>query len=108
MNKPYIAVAASLDDEHLWDDHFGEAPCYHIFDVHGQLIEKRANPYWTGEQGIHTGPKRITAILPDCGVFIARHMGKGKDVLAQEFGVRPFITAEEDILSAVDGYLTHN
>ncbi len=105
MKKAYIAVAASLDDEHLWDDHFGEAPRYHIFNTAGELIERRTNPYWKAEEEFHTGPQRITELLPECGVFLARHFGAGLNSLHQKFGVTPVITLEVDILSAIDRYL---
>lgn len=106
--KPYLAVAADNDQVHVWDDHFGEAPLFYVFDADGRLVETRANPYWDAEHehGQHTGQQRMMMLLPDCGVFIARHMGNGQRVLEGRHGVEPFITTETTILGAVQAYLS--
>lgn len=107
-DKPYLAVAADSDHVHVWDDHFGEAPLFYVFDAEGGLVETRANPFWAQEHehGQHTGQQRMMALLPDCGVFIARHMGNGQRFLQGRHGVEPFITTETTIVSAMQAYLS--
>jgi hypothetical protein len=102
MNDKYIAVAVGPDEDLLWDDHFGEAPCYLIYTRDGQLAERRANPYWRPDEEFHTGPAKIVALLADCDVFVARHMGNGVQVLRQVYGVSPFITNETRPQAALD------
>jgi len=103
--KPYIAVSVAQNEEKLWDDHFGEAPYFHIYNRHGQLIEKRDNPYWHEDHDVHTGPKKMADLLPECGVFIARAMGEGQKILPKKFGVQPFITTETTVQAALQAYL---
>jgi len=103
--KPYIAISVNEDGESLWDDHFGEAPRFLLYNRDGQLVESRDNPYWQDDHDIHTGPKKMVDLLPECGVFIAREMGRGQNALPAKFGVQPFITTETTVRGAVDHYL---
>jgi predicted Fe-Mo cluster-binding NifX family protein len=103
--KPYIAIPVNEDGESLWDDHFGEAPRFHLYDHDGHFVEKRDNPHWQEDHDVHTGPKKMTELLPECGVFIARAMGNGQKILPTKFGVQPHITTETTVQGAVAGYL---
>lgn len=104
--KRYLAVAVDADEVTVWDDHFGEAPRFHLYDPHGQFVEARDNPYWQEGHDSHAGPKRIVELLPECGVFIGREMGNGQKILPTKFGVQPFITTKTTVREALDHYLS--
>jgi predicted Fe-Mo cluster-binding NifX family protein len=104
-NKAYIAVPVDKDGVTVWDDHFGEAPQFYIYDRGGALVTQRANPHWQDDHDFHTGPARMVDLLPECGVFIARHMGNGRHVLAERFGVQSTITTETTVEAALRAYL---
>ena len=103
--KPYIAVPVAEDGESLWDDHFGEAPRFHLYDRGGQFVEQRDNPYWQDDHDVHTGPQKMVDLLPECGVFIARAMGNGQRILPARYGVQPVITTETTTQGAIERYL---
>ncbi len=99
-----IAIGVDLNGQ-MWEDHFGESPQYALYDQDGNLVETRTNPYGEegGEEKEHGNPAQIVALLPECGVFIARQMGKPEKVI--ELGILPVITAETDPLAALSAYL---
>ncbi len=103
-DRPYIAIA--IDDAgQLWDDHFGEAPYFAIYDRGGILIETRSNPYSPThgtEQKKHGDPQQIIDLLPECGVFIAASMGLPQVV--QSRGIEAVLTTEETPLAALQAY----
>jgi predicted Fe-Mo cluster-binding NifX family protein len=103
--KTLIAVGVDQNQQ-VWDEHFGVAPYYHIYNRSGELVEQRLNPYGpAGDKHKHHGnPALIVELLPECGVFIARSMGK-KQLLAEKMGVTPFITTETESLAALRAFL---
>lgn len=104
-DKHAIAVPVGHDDtDTVWDDHFGEAPRFCIYDATGKLLTIRDNPYWQDEHDSHTGPKRMVELLPECGVFIARHMGRAHTILAEKYGVLPVLTRAIHVQEALTAY----
>lgn len=105
MNKEYIALGVDGDGQ-MWDDHFGMSPQYYIYDRAGALVEKRLNPYGVGgDQDKHHGtPQLIVDLLPECGIFIARHMDQPGKIA--KMGVQLIMTEERDPQAAIAVYLS--
>ena len=99
-------ITVGVDDEgQVWKAHFGMAPWYYLFDRQGELVERRANPY-AREDKHHDDPARIVALLPECGVLIARRMGgQSRRRLAESLGVQPVLSEATDPHQAVQVYL---
>lgn len=104
--KPWIAVAIT-EDNRMWGGHFGMAPYYALYDRQGNLVERRFNPHGAGHaHGHHDDPRRIVALLSDCGVFIGRRMGEAsRRRLVTQMGVEAVLTTERDPQAAVRAYL---
>ncbi|PID84928.1 MAG: hypothetical protein CSB13_10665 [Chloroflexi bacterium] len=102
--KKLIAVGVNLDG-HIWEEHLGMAPQFYIYDLTGRLLEKRPNPYGANVKGSkhHGNPKLIVELLPECGVFIARAMGKAGQL--KDLGINPVITQAPDPDAAVKSFL---
>ena len=102
--RSFIAVAVDEQGQ-VWSGHFGMAPMYFIYDQQGNLRERRSNPYGAcrGEKHQHhDDPRLIVNLLPECGVFIGRRMGEAsRRKLAQNLGVEPVLTQEQDPTEAV-------
>jgi alkylhydroperoxidase/carboxymuconolactone decarboxylase family protein YurZ len=75
--RAFIAVGVGQDGR-VWDANFELSPHYTIYDQAGVLVEKRANPHGVGgtREDQQVNPQLIVDLLPDCGVFIARDVGK--------------------------------
>ena len=100
------AIAVGVNSEgKLWTAHFGMAARYEIFDRRGNLLESRANPHARTDRH-HDDAGQIVALLPECGVFIARRMGnESRRRLAEEFRVEPVLTEATKPHEAVQAYL---
>ena len=98
--KNGIAVGAD-EQGALWEEHFGISPLYHVYDTTGVLMEKRPNPH--ASAGHHGNPSLIIEVLKDCGVWIARTVGKKQE--AEELGIRVSITQAATVEDAVSEYL---
>jgi hypothetical protein len=95
-------IALGIDrNGQMWDDDFGMSPLYYIYDRAGNPVEKRTNPH--AARPHHGNPKLIVDLLPECGVFIARKMGKPG--MLEKLGIRPVITKVKDPLAALAAYL---
>ncbi|NDJ75914.1 MAG: hypothetical protein GYB65_06620 [Chloroflexi bacterium] len=100
-------IAIGIDDQgQVWGGHFGIAPRYAIYDRGGTLVETRVNPYGAGQgqkQQHHDNPQWIVDLLPECGVFIARRMGKPQ--MVEALGIRAVLTAEQTPSAALAAFL---
>ena len=105
--KDKIAVAVK-NDSAMWKGHFGMSPYYRIYDLNGNFLEQRENPFGLGNQKKHhDNPKLIVDLLKDCNIFIAVRMGeKSKSKLVENLGVIPVITKSESPIEAVKEYLS--
>ncbi len=105
MNKR-LAIAVAIDSKNrVWKGAFRTAPWYMIFDQRGEPTEKRRNAY-ADESKRHQPPALFTEILPECSVFITRHMeDESQHRLVKKLSVMPVITEIEDPLQAVQAYL---
>ena len=99
-NVSRIAVGAD-EQGALWEEHFGISPFYHLYDTAGVLMEKRPNPHASG--GHHGNPTLIVELLEECGVWIARTVGRKQE--AEERGIRVIITQATTVDDAVSEYL---
>ena len=107
MNKKLIAIGVE-NERKMWEDHFGEAPYFDIYDMTGSRIETRINPYgeFGDQEKKHGDPQQIIQLLSDCSVFIGCSLGKVAKI--REKGYEAVITTETDPLVALDAYLnTH-
>lgn len=88
----YIAIATNADKS-LWQDHFGIAPHYQIYDHDGTFIEMRVNPHGVGQPNApeHSNPQVIQDMLGDCDVFIAKLTGHYEAQMTKT-GVQVIIT----------------
>lgn len=100
MDRELIVLGVDRDGQ-MWNADFGMSPLYHIYDRAGNLVEKRANPYATRPH--HGNPKLIVDLLPECGVFIGRKMGKPE--MLRKMGIQPVFTEEKDPQVALAAYL---
>lgn len=100
-----IAVAVGKDG-HMYADHFGMAPLYHIYDLEGQFIEQRDNPHGEGgaEQKEHGGPRQTLDMLDDCLVFLAKVTGHYLNQVTRT-GVTVVVVQTDDPAEAVRDYL---
>jgi len=100
------AIAVGVDDDgRVWKSHFGMAPWYYIFNRQGLLVERRPNPYAQGGKD-HGDPTAVAAMLPECGTFLARRMGKkSRQRLTEEMGVTTVLSETSDPRQAVIKYL---
>lgn len=100
-------IAIGVDDRgQVWNGDFGIAPYYAIYDPGGQLVETRLNPYGAGhgqKHLHHDNPQLIVDLLPECGVFIARRMGKPQ--MVESLGIRAITTGEHSPAAALAAYL---
>lgn len=104
-NRQLIAIGVSESGQ-VWAGHFGIAPSYHLYDRAGALVEARPNPYGASrgeKQQHHDNPSLIVDLLPECGVFIARRMGKPQVV--QSLGIEAVVTTEDTPEAALAAYL---
>lgn len=103
-SKKLIAIGVSREGQ-MWEGHFGESPQYAMYDHDGKLVETRANPYGDDGDGHrhHGNPSQIVELLPECAVFIARRMGKPREV--EKLGIHPVITSETEPQAALAAYL---
>jgi len=105
--KNLVAIGVDRDGQ-LWNGHFGMSPLYYLYDLDGNLVETRPNPYGAGggTRHHHDNPRLIVDLLPECGVFIARRMGDdSKRNLAASLGIEPVITEEKEPQVALAAYL---
>ena len=104
--KNNIAIAVNKN-ENIWYGHFGISPYFLIFDNSGKLKDKRINPHGAGHSQLyHDNPKLIIESLNDCDVFVGKKMGaKGKNILAEKFGIKTILTKENNVKLFLKNYL---
>jgi len=105
MNKR-ITIAVAIDNKNrVWKGAFRSAPWYMIFDERGEPTEKRPNPYADGSKR-YEARALFTDLLPECGVFVARHVeDETQRCLTEELGLTLALTEMKDPLQAVQAYL---
>jgi len=108
LKRTYIAIAVDAKGA-LWGGHFGMAPFYQLYTPEGELVETRPNPYGAGQgkkHQHHDNPRLIIDLLPECAVFIGRHMGEeSQRKLAEKFGITTLLTRERSPEAALRAYL---
>lgn len=128
-----MRIAAVSDDGKTISAHFGRARYYVVLEVEGGAIvsgETREKPghhtfhqqhqhepehrpdgahahgeghgMGSGAQERHRG---MIEVIQDCGVVLARGMGRGAYLHMQQAGIRPIVTDIESIQDAVNAYL---
>jgi predicted Fe-Mo cluster-binding NifX family protein len=111
MTTQFIAIGVD-EKKQIWRGHFGIAPVYQLYDLSGNLVEERQNPYGAkldGNQAHHNDPMKIVELLSDCSVFIAYRLGDAsKQKLVQHFGIEALLTKEEVPQLAIKTYIKNN
>jgi hypothetical protein len=100
VNRTFVALGVDGDGQ-MWHADFGMSHQYHIYDRDGNPVETRANPY--AARPHHGNPELIVDLLPECGVFIGRRMGKPDRL--KDMDVEPVFTDEKDPKLALAAYL---
>ena len=108
MNN-YIAVGVNKLDK-IWHGHFGISPYFLIYNVDGEMIEKRINPHGAGQGHKHEHgddqPFLIKEILHDCKIFVGKQMGEGSKLkLAQKLGIETVLTESTEPQKVVNEIL---
>ncbi len=108
MDKKNKIAVAVKNNSAMWKGHFGMSPYYQIYDLNGNFLEQRENPFGLGkEKKHHDNPKLIIDLLKDCNIFIAIGIGeKSKRKLIENLGVIPVITKSKSPIEAVKEYLS--
>jgi predicted Fe-Mo cluster-binding NifX family protein len=103
----YIAVATQ-DDNNLWQDHFGIAPQWKLYNHEGDFVETRTNPHSAEADNApeHSSPQAVQDLLGDCDVFIAKLTGHYEAQMTKT-GVQVIITEANTPEEAVQQFLAN-
>lgn len=125
MGTEPTRVAAVTDDGRTICAHFGRARHYMVCTIEeGRIVsqelrDKAGHHVFSSDKETHGshggshghGPEAaarhvaMIAPLADCEALLSRGMGHGAYVALKQGGIRPIVTDEEDITSAVQAYV---
>ena len=106
-----MKVALGTDDKKtLRKGHFGHSRYFAIIEIlNGEIVanEIRKNPHVDSGEGhnSHGEPEKIRALLEDCGLFMAKRMGRRSAISLSTGGVDCIITDIDSVDQAVSTYL---
>jgi predicted Fe-Mo cluster-binding NifX family protein len=110
-----MKIAIPTDDRKTISSHFGRTAGFEIVELDGSKVvgteyKKNTVTAHAGNRsmehpGGHHSHEGIFRTLADCGIVIARGMGKRlyNDFLARDITV--YVTSEEEVLPAVQAYI---
>lgn len=101
-------IAVGIDSEgNVFNEHFGMAYAYRIYNREGILFEIRDNPLGMGQPGEveHSDPIQTLDLLNDCNVFIAKVTGPYY-YQVERSGVNVVITEADDPDEALQAFLS--
>jgi len=103
-------VIGTDDKKPIRKGHFGESRYYLVIEIlNAQIVgeELRENPYLESGNGKknHGQPDEIMTLLQDCGIFMARSMGKKSLLEISSRKIDCIFTNIDDIDRAVSLYL---
>lgn len=104
-NEGLIAIGVDKDGN-VFNEHFGMAYAYNIYNHDGVLFEIRDNPVGVGQPGEteHSDPIQTLDLLNDCTVFIAKVTGPYY-YQVERSGVNVVMTEETEPEAALRAYL---
>ena len=119
-----MKIAFITDDGKTISRHFGRAAHYLVIEVKNgqevdrQLRDKLGHAHFSGEgqrheshlgsgmdAASHNRHQQMAQSISDCEVVICGGMGRGAYQSMQSEGIKPIVTDEEDIESALQLYL---
>jgi len=110
-----MKIAIPTDDRKIISSHFGRTAGFEIIELNGsqivgsEYIKNTVTAHAGGREiehpGGHFSHEGIFELLGDCGIVIARGMGRRLYDDFRERDITVYVTAEEQVLPAVHAYI---
>jgi len=105
-----MKIAVGSDDQKtIRKKHFGESSHYIVFEIlNGEVVGREVRHNITAEEdeSHHGKSGEVMELLNDCGLFIARSMGKKSMRNISQKGIECILTSIENADEAVERFLS--